>query len=183
MKKILTSIFAFTPLGLKSMQSTIDWINNVHIKKVKENEHPPSKMWAAVSVDGGHLKIVMVFDSVEEFNKYDTGARGTFRAEFFEEMIKKNLLQPLIVFEENPKADPGMEMYRGEVRTYNEYFRETTKGLTEEQLKNLRGILDRGDYDKLSIWTGKLDGMALALGLTKKQVSQIDQESKEAVAV
>ncbi len=50
-------------------------------------------------------------------------------------------------------------------------------------LENAFGILDTRDYDKARIWTAKLEGMAIILGLTKEKIEEIAAEFMESVKV
>lgn len=88
--------------------------------------------------------------------------------------LKEKLLEKEIQCYVSDEDTKPLDIYKKEVQVYQEWLGKVTEGYTEDQLKNLIGMLDTPDYDKARIWTGKLEGIAMALNLTKEETEKID---------
>ncbi len=69
----------------------------------------------------------------------------------------------------------GVDAYRKEVTNYLEWFDELNIP-KELPIETKLGMMDTPDYNKLFQWKEKMKGMAEALGLTEKEVKEIDAE-------
>lgn len=69
-------------------------------------------------------------------------------------------------------VEEGLETYKEELRKY----KTCTDKLNQQYQHKSLFYFDWADYDKVIEWNAKLEGMILALGLTKSEEEKIDRE-------